>query len=191
VTDDEGRLRAVEQAYRDHADDVFRVAFAILHDHEAAVDAMHECFARAFERWHQYDDHRPLRPWLHRIVSHAALDELRRRRVRRLAAPLVAELGAGSSGGSRDGADPATDVVLRRVVEDGLARLKPEARAALVLRHYYGYDYAEIGAFLRTSSGNVGSILSRAHATLRGQFRDEASSTDTETDAAALRRVTR
>ena len=49
--------------------------------------------------------------------------------------------------------------------------LKPEARAALVLRHYYGYDYAEIARFLRTSPGNVGSILSRAHATLRDPAR--------------------
>jgi DNA-directed RNA polymerase specialized sigma24 family protein len=31
----------------------------------------------------------------------------------------------------------------------------------------YGYDYAEIGRILGTSTGNVGSILTRAHARLR------------------------
>ena len=36
-----------------------------------------------------------------------------------------------------------------------------------MLRHYYGYDYAAIAAFLGTTSGTVGSILSRAHAALR------------------------
>ena len=55
----------------------------------------------------------------------------------------------------------------RDLVDDALGGLKPDVRAALVLRHYYGYDYAEIGSFLRTSPGNVGSILSRAHKTLR------------------------
>ena len=68
------------------------------------------------------------------------------------------------------GASPSTRptaVVDRDLVEGALADLKPDARAALVLRHYYGYDYAEIAGFLRTSPGNVGSILSRAHATLR------------------------
>ena len=58
-------------------------------------------------------------------------------------------------------------VLDRDLVEDALGGLKPDVRAALVLRHYYGYDYAEIGSFLRTSPGNVGSILSRAHKTLR------------------------
>nr|MBA2373309.1 sigma-70 family RNA polymerase sigma factor [Chloroflexota bacterium] len=68
------RSQAVERAYRDHADDVYRVALAILRDPEAAVDATHDTFARAFERWDQYDTNRPLRAWLHGIVSHAALD---------------------------------------------------------------------------------------------------------------------
>lgn len=187
VTDQDLRRAAVEQAYREHADDVFRVAYAILHDREAAVDATHDCFARAFERWHQYDDHRPLRGWLHGIVSHLALDDLRRRRVRRLAAPAIAQLAGEGPVGERSSADPASAVADRALVEQGMAELKPDARAALVLRHYYGYDYAEIARFLRTSPGNVGSILNRAHARLRDRIAADA----TTTDQTAPRRVAR
>src|SRR4029077_7826772 len=78
------RRDAVDRAYRDHADDVYRVAYAIVRDPDAAMEATQDAFARAFERWHQYDTNRPLRPWLHGIVAHAALDSLRRRRVRDL-----------------------------------------------------------------------------------------------------------
>jgi RNA polymerase sigma-70 factor (ECF subfamily) len=167
VTDLELRREAIERAYREHADDVYRIAFAILRDREAAVDATHDCFARAFERWAQYDSHRPLRAWLHGIVTHAALDDLRRRRIRRLAGPAVAQLRSTSGDASRIAADPAIDVLRRQQAEEAMSGLKPDARAALVLRHYYGYDYADIATFLRTSPGNVGSILSRAHAALR------------------------
>ncbi len=165
--DEELRRHAVDRAYRDHADDVYRVAYAILRDGEAAIDATHDTFVRAFERWAQYDANRPLRAWLHGIVTNAALDALRRRRVRQLAIPILGRIGELEAGGPRRGGDPALDVVRRRLVEDELAALKPDVRAALVLRHYYGYDYAEIAGFLRTSPGNVGSILSRAHAALR------------------------
>jgi len=163
---DQDRLEAIDRAYRDHADDVYRVAFAILRDREAAVDATHDCFARAFERWEQYDSHRPLRGWLHGIVSHAALDDLRRRQVRRLAVLDIVHLRS-VGGGTTHASDPAGPVATRDLLEAGMAGLKPEARAALVLRHYYGYDYSEIAGFLRTSPGNVGSILSRSHAALR------------------------
>ena len=58
----------------------------------------------------------------------------------------------------------------RDLVEEGLNALEPNARAVLILRHYYGYDYAEIGGFLGMSPGTVGSILSRSHASLRRRF---------------------
>ncbi len=168
--DRELRLQSVDRAYRDHADDVYRVAYAILRDPDGAVDATHDAFARAFERWEQYDPDRPLRAWLHGIVAHVALDALRRRRVRQLAAPTLARIDVARMEGPGAGGDPSLEVIRRQIVDEGLAGLKPDARAAIVLRHYYGYDYAEIAGFLQTSPGNVGSILSRAHATLRGRL---------------------
>jgi RNA polymerase sigma-70 factor, ECF subfamily len=186
VTDQDARRDAVDRAYRDHADDVYRVAFAILRDTEAAVDATHDTFARAFERWDQYDSNRSLRGWLHGIVSHAALDTLRRRRVRRLAAPAVGLVGHVTGTGAW-GSDPAVGVADRTLVEAALADLKPDVRAALVLRHYYGYDYAEIAGFLRTSPGNVGSILSRAHTGLRSRLTAELATVDPASPERAVR----
>jgi RNA polymerase sigma-70 factor (ECF subfamily) len=169
------RDRAVDLAYRDHAPEVYRVAYAILRDSDEAIDATHEAFARAWERWEQYDDRRPLRAWLHGIVVHEALDQLRRRRVRRIAANALGSLAGDHSPTST--ADVARDIVSRGEVEQALGRLKPETRAVLVLRHYYGYEYAEIAAFLGTKPGSVGSTLSRAHALLRGLLEPPESAT--------------
>src|SRR5258706_2412537 len=176
------RDRAADQAYRDHATEVYRVAYGILRDADEAIDATHDAFARAWERWEQYDSQRPLRAWLHGIVVHVALDQLRRRKVRRLAIPTLGRnsLTDASSGA---GADPAIDIARRQVVDDALATLRPDARAALVLRHYYGYEYAEIATFLGTDSRTVGSILSRAHAALRVRLeREPAAAAGTPAD---------
>jgi RNA polymerase sigma-70 factor (ECF subfamily) len=187
MDDREIRWRAVELAYRDHADDVYRVALAILRDPETAVDVTQDTFARAFDRWEQYDSARPLRAWLHGIVSHAALDALRRRRVRAHALQTSGPIRETKVGGSEG--DPALHVAEADAIDGALADLKPDARAALVLRHYYGYDYAEIARFLRTTPGNVGSVLSRAHATLR--VRLAADSSRSTTDLPAPRRAIR
>lgn len=163
---DSGRDRAADQAYRDHANDVYRVAYGILRDPDEALDITHDTFARAWERWDQYDSQRPLRGWLHGIVVHLSLDQLRRRRVRRLALPLLGRSSV-SPIERPGGGDPADDVARREIVDFALEGLRPEVRATLVLRHYYGYDYAQIGSFLGISSGTVGSTLSRAHAAIR------------------------
>jgi len=159
------RRQAVDRAYRDHAEDVYRVAFAILRDAEAAMDATQEAFARSFERWEQYDGNRPLRPWLHAIVAHTALDAVRRRRVRDvLRGGSVTEIVVRDR---RPDVDPAAGLARRQLIDDALGSLKPLPRAAVVLRHYYGYDYEQIASLLGTNAGNVGSMLTRAHAQLR------------------------
>ncbi|HUQ44915.1 MAG TPA: RNA polymerase sigma factor [Candidatus Limnocylindria bacterium] len=168
---EDARDRAADQAYRDHASDVYRVAYGILRDPDEALDATHDTFARAWERWDQYDSQRPLRGWLHGIVVHLALDQLRRRRVRRLALPHLGRSAIGAVGTSA-APDPADDVAKRQLVEDALDGLRPPVRATLVLRHFYGYDYAQIGSMLGMTSGTVGSTLSRAHATIRRRFEE-------------------
>ena len=177
------RDRAADQAYRDHANDVYRVAYGILRDPDDALDATHETFARAWERWDQYDRQRPLRGWLHGIVVHLALDQLRRRRVRRLALPVL-----GRATGTLDRTtepDPADEVTRRQIVERALDGLRPEVRATLVLRHYYGYDYAQIGTLLGMSSGTVGSTLSRAHTAIRRRLEaEDPQAPDLPSDAA-------
>ena len=165
------RDRAADQAYRDHANDVYRVAYGILRDPDEALEATHDTFARAWERWDQYDNQRPVRGWLHGIVVHLALDQLRRRRVRRLALPVLGRATASLEHTTQP--DPADEVTRRHIVEAALDGLRPEVRATLVLRHFYGYDYAQIGTFLGISSGTVGSTLSRAHATIRRRLEAE------------------
>ena len=178
------RLDAVDRAYRDHVDDVYRVAYAILRDPDGAMDATHDAFAQAFRRWEQYDTNRPIRPWLHGIVSHLALDAVRRRRVRVRAIDVMGEAQSASPT-----VGPGSDEMVRRMVDRdlvdaALGSLKPDVRAALVLRHYYGYDYAEIAGFLKTSPGNVGSILSRAHKTLRARLATASTAVEIDDDIA-------
>lgn len=172
MTHNDGRDRAADQAYREHATDVYRVAYGILRDPDEALDATHDAFARAWERWDQYDSQRPLRGWLHGIVVHLALDQLRRRRVRRLALPQLGRSPVAAIDGSVG--DASDDVARREIVEHALDGLKPAVRATLVLRHYYGYDYAQIGSMLGMTSGTVGSTLSRAHVAIRQRLEAEA-----------------
>jgi len=170
---DSDRHRAVAAAYAAHSDDVYRLAYAILRDPDDAVDATQDVFVRAFERWHRYDPQRPLRPWLHAITSRLALDRLRRRRVRRLAIPALAREVAAQPGGAYAGRDPAVTVLRHESIEAALAGLQPIPRAAVLLRHRYGYDYAEIGALLGLTTTNVGAVLSRARAALRARLADD------------------
>ena len=149
-------------------------------------------FARAFERWDQYDSHRPLRAWLHGIVSHAALDDLRRRRVRRLAACRPWRSCDRVRGrGRRRATDPADRVATAPARRCGTgrpqARRPSRPRPAPLLRLRLRRDRR----LPRTSPGNVGSILSRAHAALRDRLAADRTAADDARGAEASRTMTR
>ena len=191
MKDETTRRDAVERAYRDHADDVYRVAYALLRDPEAAVDVTQDAFARAFERWDRYDPERPLRPWLQAIGANLARDALRRRRVRHLALPEMAQRRSGAGRDPREGLDPAETASRRSVAEAALDMLEPRARAALVLRHYHGYDHAAIAEILGTNAGTVGSLLSRSHAFLRAHLAEHEQPEGSSSGADRARRTAR
>lgn len=165
--DTDRRREAVGRAYREYSTDVYRVTYAILRDPDVAEDAMQDVFGRALQHWDEYDVQRPLRPWLHAIATRRALDLLRWRRVRSLALPWL-RLEARDR--ERAGRDPAEVLSQREGIERELDGIPPRARAALILRHYHGYTYAEIATLLGASSGTVGSLISRAHARLRDRL---------------------
>lgn len=176
------RREAVDLAYREHAADVYRVTYAILRDPEVAADAMQDVFGKAFQHWDEYDSQRPLRPWLHAIATRRALDLLRWRKVRALALPWL-HLEARDR--ERFSADPAEALSQREGIEHELRRLAPRTRAALILRHYYGYSYAEIAKLLGTNPGTVGSLISRAHTQMRGRLLADRELLDDGAEAAS------
>src|SRR5437762_8189656 len=62
-----------DEAVREHQDELFGVALRILGDRDAAQDATSRALLKAFRAWDRYDQSRPVRHWLLRIVANEAI----------------------------------------------------------------------------------------------------------------------
>lgn len=144
-----------------------RVARAVLGDPDDADDAAQDGFLSALVKLRQYDARRPFGPWLMRIVSNAATDRRRRRKVRR-AEPLDPTLVGGG---------PRPDAVaLRSELGDrlrtALDELPERRRTAVVLFDVEGYSHAEIAGILGIPEGTVRSEVFHARRRLRTLLAD-------------------
>lgn len=159
------RLNWLDRQYRDHASALIRAASAITRDGEAAQDIVQEAFVRAYRAWHS-ETHiaADARRWLERIVINLAIDHVRRGGLLHRRGGVLWRLGQDVEWTS---GDPAGHLVERDRVAAAMGGLPPKERAALVLRHYFGYDYQSIASILGTTSGNVGSLINRGHSRLR------------------------
>ncbi|MGH7664174.1 MAG: RNA polymerase sigma factor [Gemmatimonadaceae bacterium] len=137
----------------------YAVARAIVLSHEDAEDAVQDGFLHAYRALDRFRPEQAFSGWLHRIVANAALDILRRRKVR-----LTEELRDSIPMPFRD---PGEDDELRRRLAEGLARLPDRQRAVLVLHDVEGFRHGEIGAMLDIPEGTARSDLHHARGAMR------------------------
>lgn len=128
---------------------------------ESAVEILNEAFYKVLTRMDQYDPAQPFKPWLRRILIHAAVDALRRNN--RILEFLDISEAADV---------PADDHPMPRLSADedllpALQQLPPAYRTVFNLYVIEEYSHAEIGTLLGISASASRSNLARACARLR------------------------
>ena len=155
----EGDTSAFAQLVRRHQQRAYAVARAVLLSHEDAEDAVQEGFLHAHRALSRFRPDQPFGAWLHRIISNAALDLARRRKVRD-----TDELVDTHASPFRD---PAEADELHDRLRSALSQLPDRQRSVLVLHDVEGYKHAEIGAMLGIPEGTARSDLHHARAAMR------------------------
>jgi RNA polymerase sigma factor (sigma-70 family) len=135
----------------------------ILRDPELARDAVQEALVRAWRDLPGLRDPDRFEAWLHRLLVHACMDQLRARRRLRLEVELRP---------TDDMPEPDIDdtVALRDELDRGFRRLGPDQRAVLALHYYVGLPLPEAAAALGLPLGTAKSRLARALASLRASL---------------------
>ncbi|OYN89739.1 RNA polymerase sigma factor SigE [Parenemella sanctibonifatiensis] len=152
-----------QQLVEEHSARVHRLAYRLTGNQHDAEDLTQDVFVKVFNSLHTFQPG-TLEGWMHRITTNLFLDQARRRqRIRFDRLPEHADDRL-----SGDGPRPTDGVEgLEADVEQALASLKPEFRAAVVLCDIEGLTYDEIADVLDIRVGTVRSRISRARAQLR------------------------
>jgi RNA polymerase sigma-70 factor (ECF subfamily) len=157
---------------------VWGTAHRILGKSSDTEDAVQEVFLRAFTALHKFDLKYPFGPWILRITTNYCIDQLRRRKGRKV--KLWSELGefdqqrllkdlSHDSDQEPVGMDGTEGYV--RVAQTLLEGLNPKYRAAFVLREVEERAYDEVARVLGTSEVAARVRVSRARAELQKKFR--------------------
>lgn len=155
-----GSQSAFEQIVRRFQRPMVSLIGRMTGDWALAEDLAQEAFVKAFRNLSAFDATRRLSSWLFRIAHNTAVDALRRAR------PSEISIDVTGSAVDSDPAmpstpsepDPVERAALGRALDDALYRLRPDFRAAVVLRYEEGLSFDEIGHIL-----GVPEVTARSH----------------------------
>lgn len=164
-----GDARAFEALMRSHQDRVFAVCLRMLRDREAALDATQETFVTLFRKADRFEGRSAFSTWLYRVAVNTCYDQLRRDK-RHRADPIPEHYEAADHAA----ADPFEAVELQPDLEDALATLPADFRAAVVLADVEGLDLATVAQALGVPVGTVKSRLFRARRLLADRLGNPA-----------------
>ncbi|MFP3089110.1 RNA polymerase sigma factor [Treponema sp. TIM-1] len=144
---------------------LFRVAYRIVADEEAAEDLCQEAFFRLYEKNMVFPNPEEAKYWLIRVVKNAALNYAKRKeRERRAYQRAFRELTQTQETGE--------GILLRQEtqseIQKALEKLPENLRIVLILKEYGELNYKEIGRALGISEGNVKVRIFRARERLAG-----------------------
>jgi RNA polymerase sigma-70 factor (ECF subfamily) len=153
------RAAAFEALAEQRIYESYKLANAILASPQAAEDAVHDAFVKAWQRWPSLRDPVSLDAWFKRIVINTCRDRLRWAKHREYA-DIDAETEVATP-------DLAHAIHERVRVQQALTRLKPDDRILLALRYYEDLKLDDIATLLGVPIGTVKSRLNAAHGRLR------------------------
>jgi RNA polymerase sigma-70 factor, ECF subfamily len=161
-----GDVGAFSALVREHSGLVYRVSLRVLGARDAQ-DASQEVWIRVWRNISKFRGDSAFTTWLYRITMNTCLSarqkEIRREERRHAGEmPFLAE----PSGGEADPEASALGSERRAELEAALEHIRPDHRAALVLRHMEGLSYAEIAEVLDVPDGTAKGWVSRGRAAM-------------------------
>ncbi len=155
-----GRTESFEKIVERYQKPIFNAAIRMVKSTDDAQDITQTVFVKAFDRLKSFNPKYRFFSWIYRMTINESINFLNQRRQH-------AELHAGMVSTERTPEERLDQSILAERVQDALMCLKPDYRAAVVLRHFEEFSYQEMSFILDIPEKTVKSRLFTARRLLK------------------------
>lgn len=172
----EGDEKAFEEIVRRYQRQVANVVYLTMGSRNEVEDLTQEVFLRVYRSIGRVNVELSLFSWIYRIALNLCIDELRKKKLKRmLALDTSEETAPDHSPMLQDSAEASDDLMSeekKHQILTALRKLTPAHRTALVLREYEDMSYREIAEALQITEQAVKSRIFRAREELKDLLKE-------------------
>ncbi len=144
---------------------VFRIVMGFVHQKEDAEDITQEVFVKAFQSLDRFAGRSSFSTWLFRIAIHTSLNELKKRKRKRIWS-IAAEMLQFPSG-NKDPEEEMTGKSEQDQIRKAIDTLPEKQRMAFILSRYEELPQKEVAQIMEVTEGAVEQLLLRARDNLK------------------------
>lgn len=174
-----GQEPAYRELVRRYERPVFSLIYRMVRNRELAEDLAQDTFVKVLNALGTYRPEFKFSSWVFKIANNVAIDQLRRRELETLSLEgsphattpdaveaTTLELGTGGE----SALDEVANRELGGEIERAIAKLRPEYRTCILLRHVEDRSYEEIAEVMDLPLGTVKTYIHRARHELRAML---------------------
>lgn len=158
-----GDQHALSILLQQHYTMLFHYLLKITMNRSTAEDLVQETMLKCIQKISLYQEKSKFSTWLISIGSHLYIDQIRKKKTEKKY--QEAELATRSLKWKAASIGEEWNDVL-----EAIGNLKEETRIPIVLKHYYGYTYDEIGSMLKIPAGTVKSRVNNGIKAIREEM---------------------
>ncbi len=160
-----------ERLFAEYSRPVYVYVLRMVGDPDLAADVTQDTFIKAYRKLGSLADEAAARPWIYRIATNTAIDQMRRRR-------FVTRMDPDQPGHDRPdrGPGPEEQVIGAAIdarVQRALGRLRPNHRQCLILSDIEDMSASQIGEVMGISNAATRTLLCRARGEMRRELAKE------------------
>lgn len=163
-----GDVQAFEELMQSHESRIYAIALRMMGNREDAQDCAQEAMVRIYRAMGSFKCQSALATWIYRITMNTCLDELRRRKARKVTSlDSLVDNGWSPTDTGDTPEEHGLRVEKQNALNQAIQSLPDDMRAAIILRDVKGYSYDEIASILDANVGTIKSRISRGREKLR------------------------
>ena len=163
-----GARPTFDRVFQEYQHAVFNYVLRMVGDRDRAEDITQDTFIKAYRKLDTLTDDASIRPWLYRIATNTAIDEIRRRRF-----SFTTDEHPDRADDAPGPEAHAMAMRLDDAVQRALMRLAPNHRQCLVLSDIEDMSGQQVAEVMGMTYGAVRTLLCRARGEMRRHLNAE------------------
>lgn len=152
---------------------IYSICYNYTHSKEDALDLLHDVFIKMLKNIQNFDEKRPLLPWIKRITINTCINFKRKRKATISLDQVMTDDGQTLKDAIASQFNLENYILFQdssNIIKEEIAKIEDKYRLPLILRHQHEMSYGEISTYMNLPLGTVKTNIFRGRKQLKEQL---------------------